>query len=105
MIGERLKQLRKSKGITQQELANILGVRKAAVSIYETDKYDPADSIKITLAKYFDISLDYLVGVIDGKVKYYTENNFVELPENITEAEKQLIRKFIDFIVFTRSQI
>ena len=63
MIGGRLKQLRKNKGISQRELAEILGVRKTAVSLYETDKNDPADSIKITLAKYFNISLDYLESI------------------------------------------
>ena len=102
MIACRLRALRKSKGITQNELADILGVRKAAISLYETDQCDPADSIKISIAKYFDVSLDYLVGVIDDEVKYYTEENFVKLPENITAEEKELAKKFIDYIAFLR---
>jgi len=104
MIGERLKQLRKEKGITQQKLAEILGVRKAAVSLYETGKNDPADPIKITLARYFNISLDYLIGVIDDRVRYYSEDNFVELPENVSDEEKQLVRNFVEFIEFNRNQ-
>jgi len=103
MIGERLKQLRKNKGITQRELADIIGVRKSVISLYETNKNDPSDPIKITLAKYFNISLDYLVGVIDIPVKYYSKNNFVELPENITNEENQLICKFVDFVVYCKN--
>ena len=102
MIAQRLKQLRKSKGISQRELAEILGVRKTSVSLYETDKTDPSDPIKITLAKYFDVSLDYLICVIDEKVPYYKEDNFIQLPANVTEEEKELIRKFIDYIVYIR---
>lgn len=105
MIGERLKQLRKEKGITQQELAEILGVRKAAVSLYETGQNDPADRIKILIAKYFDISLDYLLGVVDKPVKYYNENNFVELPENISDKEKWLIKKFMEFIDYITNKV
>ena len=104
MIAERLKALRKSSGLTQKELAEIIGVRKSAISLYEINQCDPADPIKINIAKYFDISLDYLIGVIDDEVKYYTEDNFAKLPENITSEEKELIMKFIDYIVFLRKQ-
>ena len=102
MIAERLKQLRKNKGISQRELAEVLGVRKTAVSLYETDKNDPHDPIKVIMAKYFDISLDYLLGVIDTPVRFYDDNNFLELPKDITEDEKELLRKFVDFIIFMR---
>ena len=103
MLGERLKQLRKNKGISQKELAEVLGVREPAVSLYETNKNDPHDPIKVTMAKYFDISLDYLLGLVDKPVKPYGEDNFIELPENTTKDEKRLIQKFVDYIVFLRS--
>ena len=102
MIGERLKQLRKEKGISQRELAEVLGVRKPAVSLYETDKNDPHDPIKVKMSRYFDISLDYLLGVVDKPMKPYDDNNFIELPENITEEEKRLIQRFIEYIIFLR---
>ena len=103
MVGERLRKLRKDKGMTQQELAGILGVRKAAVSIYETDKYDPSDPIKVAIAKHFDVSLDYLMGVIDDEVKCYSEARFVAMPENVTAEERELVRKFVAFVEFARS--
>jgi len=104
MIGERLKILRKNKGITQKDLADILGVRKASVSLYETDKYDPADAIKIKIAKYFNISMDYLTGVIDDEISYYKKDVFLKLPDNISSEEKRLIDDIVDLILFRRKQ-
>ena len=104
MIGERLRTLRKNKGITQKELADILGVRKAAVSLYETGKNDPTDPIKIILARYFNISVDYLIGIIDDEVSYYDNNIFLKLPENISDEEKRLINDVVELILFRRKQ-
>ena len=68
MIGERLRELRKNKGLSQQKLSDILGLTKSAVSLYEKNKTEPNDKIKIIIAKYFDISVDYLIGVIDEEI-------------------------------------
>lgn len=53
---------RKSKGITQQALADFLGVSKAAVSKWETGQTYPDISLLPLLAAYFDISIDTLLG-------------------------------------------
>ena len=65
MIGERLRIVRKNKGTTQKELSDVLGMKKSSISLYEIGKIDPPDEVKISIAKYFNISLDYLIGVID----------------------------------------
>lgn len=59
----RLKQLRKSHGITQDELGEILGVQKAAVCKYETGRVPlPQEAIK-KLSDHFGVSADYLLGI------------------------------------------
>lgn len=59
----RLKQLRKSNGITQDELGEILGVQKAAVCKYETGRVPlPQEAIK-KLSDHFGVSADYLLGI------------------------------------------
>lgn len=63
MIGERLLDLRKSAGMTQDDLAEVLSINKHSISAYERDKSEPPDDIKIAIADYFDVSLDYLLGV------------------------------------------
>ena len=103
MIGERLRKLRKSKGINQDELANVIGVEKSTISLYETDKNDPSDKVKIEIAKYFNISLDYLIGVIDEPVPYYNNELYIRLPDDISKDERLLLSDYIDYLIFRRN--
>ena len=105
MIGERLKALRKSKGITQRELAEVLNIRKATVSLYETNVNEPSDLIKIKIAKYFNTSVDYLIGVIDDEVSYYDKNIFLKLPDDISADEYRLINDIVELILFRRKSM
>ena len=59
LIGERLRNLRREKGIRQEDLAAVIDVEKSSVSLYETDRNDPNDKAKVEIAKHFNISLDY----------------------------------------------
>ena len=61
----RLKQLRKSHGITQDELGEILGVQKAAVCKYETGRVPLPHEAIVKLCDHFHVTADYLLG-IDG---------------------------------------
>ena len=61
-IANRIKYLRENLGITQTELAKILKLSKSTISQYETDTNNPPDDIKIAMANYFNVSLDYLMG-------------------------------------------
>ena len=103
MIGERLKSLRKNKRVNQENLAKAINVQKSAISHYETGKNDPNDMVKIKLAKYFNISLDYLIGVIDEPVPHYNSNAFVKLPDNISLEEKNLVVTFVDYVEYKRN--
>ena len=59
----RLKQLRKSHGITQDELGEILGVQKAAICKYETGRVPlPQEAIK-KLCDHFSVTADHLLGL------------------------------------------
>lgn len=63
MFAERLKELRKSKkNLTQQDMANILGVAKTTYASYEQGKRTPDTDTQNRIADYFDVTLDYLHG-------------------------------------------
>lgn len=64
-LPERIRELRKAAGLTQQQLGDVLGVAKNTVSQYESGRNEPNDSIKIALANHFNVSLDYLLGNTD----------------------------------------
>lgn len=61
-LGRILAEQRRSRGITQDELAEFLGVSKAAVSKWETESTYPDILLLSRLASYFDISIDELMG-------------------------------------------
>ncbi|NGP45391.1 helix-turn-helix transcriptional regulator [Bacillaceae bacterium SIJ1] len=60
MIGKRLKQLRGQQ--TQQWIADELGLTRARYSHYENGRSEPDYDTIITIADYFDVSIDYLLG-------------------------------------------
>ena len=57
-----LYKLRNEKGVTQKELASVLGVTIRTITNYENSSREPNIATLIALADYFDVSLDYLVG-------------------------------------------
>ena len=60
---ENLKYLRIEKKVGQIQLAQDLGVSKGIISMWENGLREPTMSSLILLAKYFGVSIDYLVGL------------------------------------------
>lgn len=63
IFGDKLKQLRTQNGMTQQQLANLLGVSKSVVSYYELQERIPSPEILVKLAAVFHVTTDYLLGI------------------------------------------
>lgn len=57
----RLKELRKSKGMQQQEAAKELNIPGSTYAGYERGEREPRIDVLIKLADYFDVSVDYLI--------------------------------------------
>ncbi len=62
---ERLKFLREEKGLTQKEVAEAIGFAQSAVTFWENGKRIPNAIAVIALAKFFDVSADYLLGLTE----------------------------------------
>ena len=60
---ERLKMLRLEKGLGQVALAKELGVGKSIISLWELGKCEPTLCNLIAIAKFFEVSIDYLAGL------------------------------------------
>ncbi len=63
LFGNILKELRTEKGIGQVQLAEAIGVSKGIISLWENGLREPTMSSLILLSKFFDVSIDYLVGI------------------------------------------
>ncbi len=62
---ERLRELRKERKLGQIALADALDVGKSVVSLWELGKCEPTLSKLVAIAKFFDVSIDYLAGLED----------------------------------------
>ena len=63
---ERLTEQRNKNNISLMKLANEIGVSLRALKYYSSGEREPSRSTLISLADYFDVSLDYLVGRSDN---------------------------------------
>lgn len=61
VFAERLRQLRKSRGIFQKALAQELGISFQALSMMETAERWPSIEVLAAIADFFDVSTDYLL--------------------------------------------
>lgn len=91
-LGDKIKQLRKNKGISQEELAGMLKINRNYLSRIETGKSEPTSSILKNIAEIFSVDLNSLLDITDDdknrdKLKYIIDNC------------KYLHDKDLDFIV------
>ena len=87
----RIKELRASRNIKQADLAATIKVSQAALSGYETGKFQADIETYMKIAAYFDVSLDYLLGRTDKKEKPTPEEGGRQDDEAL---EQEFIRRF-----------
>lgn len=68
---QRLRDLREDADMSQTEIAEVLGLLQQQYSKYETGKRELPMHHFITLARYYNVSLDYLAGLTDTPKKLY----------------------------------
>ncbi|HAM86288.1 helix-turn-helix domain-containing protein [Limosilactobacillus mucosae] len=80
MIGNRIKELRKSKKMSQSELGKFIGVSQTTVTAWENGRAEPSSSYVAKLATFFNVSTDYLLG------RKTPDNNDIDLDRAIDNA-------------------
>ena len=83
----RLRELRLSKGLRQEQVAKLIGVNKSAISTYENDTRQPSFEILVRLANLYRVSTDYLLGQANSRS--------VDL-SGLSEQEAALICELVD---------
>ena len=71
--GDRLKLLRREKGLSQQTLANMVGASKSLICCYESGKRTPSLENVIAFIQIFGVNADYLLGS-DSLVKFVSND-------------------------------
>ncbi len=109
MFPYRLKQLRENLSMTQEELAKMLNLTQSTVAYYESGRKMPTLENAIIIAKIFNTSLDYLVGVSDcqtfenireNQAFYYTNKLLLDDISNLSANSLKELENFIDYLKF-----
>ena len=99
MIGDRLAEVRKDHGDTQQSLADKLHVNKFTVSCWEQGRTEPGHETLVTICRMYNISSDYLLGLTDIDPAYVKNR-----PEVFSKEDQTLMKEFETFLRWRRQK-
>ena len=103
-----LKLLRNEKGVSQQKLADVIGVNQQSIHRYEVGDYEPDIQTLSLMADFFDTSIDFLVGRTDIRrkiepVEEYAlnldETKFVDEVRSLTPEYRNCLASMLDALI------
>lgn len=101
-LGQRIQELRRSRGLSQEGLGDQLGVSRQAISKWESDITIPEVDKLIAISRQFDISVGYLLGVEEA----CTTAPEQEVPQELTERElaavEAIVNRYLEQLEQTR---
>lgn len=103
-FGERVKALRTSKKLKQEELAQKINISKSAIGMYERNEREPSYEILEKLAKYFEVTIDFLLTGSQQVMEEKTSGLFFFDMEGLTVEEIEDIKRHIEYVKWKASQ-
>lgn len=119
VLGVRLKELRRKKGINQEHVAIDLGISRARYSHYENNHVEPDAEMLRKLATYYNVTIDYLLGNSDNPNPEITNDPLSEIQKiaeefgikdlsfynidewkNFTKEDIEDIKKHFEYIAY-----
>lgn len=105
-FGQRLSQIRKSRGMTQAELGEAVGVSNRVIAYYEADGAQPPGAMLVDLAKALRVSTDQLLGLKAPKDKRSPRTarllKRLQKVEQLPPADQRVILKLVDGLLGRR---
>ena len=107
-FGERLAQIRQSRGLTQSDLAEKVGVSQRVIAYYEHAEAQPPGALLVDLAKTLQVSADHLLGL---KLPKETKNpkrtrlmKRLQRLEKLPPTDLRFVLKMVDGLIDQRSR-
>ena len=92
-IGNRIKMLRKTKKMNQEELSEVLGISTRTMSMMENDESDPSAKQISKLSSFFNVSISYLMtGEEEEKTISETEQEIIQLVRKDVDIKETLLK-------------
>ena len=89
LLGRRIKDLRKSHGLTQEELGKKINVTKVSISCYENETRTPSLETLLELSEIFGVDLNYLF----GRDKFVVKDSDTEYGLYMAEEEIEFMKE------------
>ena len=102
-ISDRILELRKIKGISQEELAENIGVSRQAVSKWESEQSVPDLEKIISLSNYFNVTTDYLLKGIESNNHTIRKNNNIYI-FNVVATTLTILGLILSTFIWTATQ-
>ena len=108
--GDRIAALREQLELTQEELAEKIGISRAALSHYEKNRRQPDYELVKKFADFFGVTTDYLLGRTDIRTPQHPAEDeedivaFLRAAEGLTESERKEVLAYIEFRKAQRRQ-
>ena len=102
---QRLKELRTQRGLTQSQIGELLGVSCVTIARYEAGEREPSNAKLTTLANFFNVSVDYLMGRDEPQDELVIAPHLKEdwaLFQQLTPEEKSEIVEMMKFKLYQR---
>jgi transcriptional regulator with XRE-family HTH domain len=101
MLSKRLKQLRDEINLTQEELAKLLNLSRGTYAHYELGKRQPDYDTLMSIANFFEVSVDYLLGNSDSRNSNTSDEIVTKafsLKEGVTELPQEALDQIDEYI-------
>lgn len=103
----RLKELRKKSKLRQQDVADAINCSQAVYSRYENGEREPSKDVLRSLADYFGVTVDYIIGREDNATKPDTHQQAEELQKEnaamLSSLTPEEWQRVVDFIAGMRA--
>mgnify|MGYP005849394767 CR=1 FL=1 len=96
MFGERLRNLREEKDLTQQQIAEAIGSTQQKISNYENEMVEPDCDTLVKLAGYFETSVDYIL----GRTRQRLAMGMADFLEDFPAEAAREVEVFLEYVKF-----
>ncbi len=110
-FSNRLKHLRQKYKLTQGELAAVIGLKSTAISNYESKRNEPSFDKLISLSDYFNVSLDYMLGISDNTLRIGSEDwdnetaDFYILYKRLNKINTNEIKNYARYLLYKQDKL
>ena len=100
-VADRIQNLRKIKGISQEQLAEAIGVSRQAVSKWESEQSTPDLDKIVLMSDFFDVTTDYLLKGIEpaNEIEHMTVGDVLD-NKILTDANGKRMKKLLRYVMY-----